>query len=160
MERIAKNGNLKDRILYQVKLITYVNQSSEFMVNDLCKGLGVSENPKSPDWLAFYQELGICIKNRLFDFTDNYSRSNFFNNYEKSGGSDINFYLNNLFDKKLVVITWGEMMLSQISLQVGLENLENSVKHLDKRILWTSIAIIMISAVTAIVTILFEIFHF
>ena len=79
---------------------------------------------------------------------------------KRVGGSDTDFYLNNLADKKLVVITWGEMMLSQISLQEGLENLQNSVKHLDKRTLWTSIAIIIISAVTAIVTILIEIFHF
>ena len=159
MEYIARNGNLKDRILYQVKLITLADNSSEFMVNKVREGLGIPKDHKNPYWLAFHQELGICIKNRLFDFPDSYSRINFFKNYEKSGGSDIDFYLNNLADKKLVVITWGEMILSQISLQDSLEKLENSVKHLDKRTLWTSVAIIVISAVTAIVTILVEIFH-
>ena len=89
MEHIARNGSLKDRILYQVKLITLEDNSSEFMVNKVREGLGVSKDHRSPDWLAFHQEFGICIKNRLFDFPDSYNRDNFFKNYEKSGGSDI-----------------------------------------------------------------------
>ena len=160
MEHISRKGSLKDRILYPEKLFTLEDNSSEFMVNKVREGLGVSKDHRNRGWLAFHQESGICIKNRLFDFPDSYNRDDFFNNYEKSGGSDIDFYLNNLSEKKLVVITWGEMMLSQISLQDSLESLENSVKHLDKRTLWTSVAIIVISAITVIVTILVDIFHF
>lgn len=121
--------------------------------------LGVPKDHTTDDWLFFYKELAYCIEGGLIKFFYDFDMKEFKESFQQY--IDVNFYLNHLANKLILITPEGELWLSQQTINKELQSVKKSVdattlsvKTLDKRSLYIGLAIISVAVITLIAIVL------
>ena len=118
--------------------------------------LGVPKEHTSDEWLFFYKELNYCIEGGLVKFFNDFDERDFKSNFQNY--IDVNFYLNHLSNKLILITPAGELWLNQHSMSKDIqgvktsvdtmkETMNRSIVKLDKRSLIIGIIIIILTAI-------------
>ncbi len=121
--------------------------------------LGVSKEHIRDEWLAFHKELAYCIKAGLIEFyfeNDNKEFKEHFQTY-----IDVNFYLNYLAEKLILITPTGELWLNQHimskeihGVKTSVDSNNKSIEKLDKRSLAIGLTLIALTAIGILVAFL------
>ena len=121
--------------------------------------LGVPKDHTTDDWLFFYKELAYCIEGGLIKFFYDFDMKEFKESFQQY--IDVNFYLNHLANKLILITPEGELWLSQQTINKELQSVKKSVdattlsvKTLDKRSLYIGLVIISVAVITLIAIVL------
>lgn len=121
--------------------------------------LGVPKDHTTDDWLFFYKELAYCIEGGLIKFFYDFDMKEFKESFQQY--IDVNFYLNHLANKLILITPEGELWLSQQIINKELQSVKKSVdattlsvKTLDKRSLYIGLVIISVAVITLIAIVL------
>ena len=141
----------------KVEILTELNKrleksNSVHSADMLRDKLDVPKEWKTDDWQFFYKELTLCIQEGLVKFYDSSDEKEFNNSFR--GHDDVNFYMNYVQNKSILITSRGQEWLNNYnmskeirSVKKAVETNNSSIEKLDKRSLVIGIMIIVLTAI-------------
>ena len=123
--------------------------------------LGIQKAHTSDEWLFFYKELTYCIEAGLVKFFNDFDMRDFQSSFQNY--IDVNFYLNHLANKLILITPAGELWLNQQGMSKEIQEVKTSVDtmkettnksigRLDRRSLIIGIIIILLTALGIVIS--------